>query len=445
MNAEAGPIRTAAEQALAAAFKDARERLPGGEDVARRREQAHAAFVEGGLPHRRQEAWKYTDLRALVREAPPLASPPDTGAIARARASNPLPGVEARRIVLVDGAFVPELSDLAGLEKGLTLVPLAQALAEGHGLAAHIGALKPDEYDAVWALNTAFLNDGVLIDLAEGAAPARPIYVRHVFTGAKPAASYARAVMRLGAGARATVIESFEGPDRVAYQVNSGVELHLADRSRAAFVRLQADGDAALHLSRFLVHVGSDAELSASALTMGAAIARHTVEVRMAGERSNARLSGATLLRGRQHADTTLLLDHSGEACQSRALFKSVLDHTSRGIVQGRILVRPAAQKTDARMMLGGLLLAEGAEADHKPELEIFADDVQCGHGATSGALDEQLLFYLLARGIPRRQAEALLIQAFYGEALEAIEREDLREALSGRAGVWLAEREGAP
>ena len=138
------------------------------------------------------------------------------------------------------------------------------------------------------------------------------------------------------------------------------------------------------------------------------------------------------------------MVDHAVPDCTSREVFKSVLDETSRGIVQGRIVVRPDAQKTDARMSLNALLLAEGAEADQKPELEIFADDVQCAHGATSGALDEQLLFYLMARGIPRRQAEALLVQSFFGEALEQVAHQGLREALIGRATAWLAARERA-
>ena len=144
-------------------------------------------------------------------------------------------------------------------------------------------------------------------------------------------------------------------------------------------------------------------------------------------------------------ADTTLVLDHAVPACASRALFKSVLDQESRGVVQGKIIVRPDAQRTDAKMMLGALLLGEAAEADHKPELEIYADDVQCGHGATAGALDETLLFYLHARGIPREEAEALLIEAFVGEAFDAIEHEALREALRARANAWLAARGSRP
>jgi Fe-S cluster assembly protein SufD len=171
-------------------------------------------------------------------------------------------------------------------------------------------------------------------------------------------------------------------------------------------------------------------------------VSRHTAYFGIAGQHSNVRLAGATLLRGKQHADTTLVLDHAVANCTSQETFKTVLDGTARGVVQGLIVVRPNAQKTDARMSLGALLLSEIAEAYQKPELEIFADDVQCAHGATSGAIDEQLLFYLMARGIPRKQAEALLVQAFFGEALQQIGHESVREALIARAASWLSARE---
>ncbi|MCC6948789.1 MAG: Fe-S cluster assembly protein SufD [Bradyrhizobiaceae bacterium] len=444
MNADIRPIRTAAEQALATAYEDTKSRLPGGPEIARLRDRAFSAFADSGLPTRRVEEWKYTDLRTLLREAAPLAGPPDAGAIARAKETVSLPVPNLRQITLVNGSFVPELSDLGDLEKKLTILPLARALAEKHPLAGMIGKLRPETHNATLALNTAFLNDGVLIEVGEGAVLERPIYLRHVFAGGTVAAAFARSLVVLGRAAAATLVESFEGPAEVAYQRNAVTELHVADRANLSFVRLQAEGESALHISSLLTEIAGGAELSFAALTLGAAVSRQNVSLHLAGEHTQINLAGATLLRGRQHADNTLVLDHAVPNCTSRVTFRSVLDDTSRGVVQGRIVVRPDAQKTDARMSLGSLLLAEGAEADQKPELEIFADDVQCAHGATSGALDEQLLFYLLARGIPRKQAEALLIQAFFGAALEQVRHEGLREALIDRAGKWLELRERA-
>lgn len=441
MNADIRPIRTAAEQALAASFEEVKARLPGGPEFVRLRERAFAAFADSGLPHRRVEEWKYTDLRTLLREAAPIAGKPSAADIEQAKQTAKLKLGGLRALTLVNGQFVPDLSDMEGLEGKLKIVPLARALVEQHPLAARIGKLKPESHDPTFALNTAFLNDGLLIEIGEGAALDRPIWIRHIFAGSEAAATFVRNLVVTGAGANATLFESFEGPEGIAYQVNSALELHVADRANLSFVRLQAEGEAALHLSTLLAAVGSGAEIAYCGLTTGASVSRQNGNFHFGGEHSNARLAGATLLRGRQHADNTLVLDHAIPNGTSRVTFRTVLDDASRGVIQGRIVVRPDAQKTDARMSLGALLLSEGAEADQKPELEIFADDVQCAHGATSGALNDQLLFYLLARGIPRKEAEALLIQAFFGEALEQIDHAGLREALTERAAAWLALR----
>ena len=442
MNVEIKPLKTSAEQGIAANFAAAQARLPGGAEVVRLRERAFQSFAETGLPHRRIEEWKYTDLRSLLREAAPLAGPADASAYAALRQSDPLGDARLRRLVFVNGQFAPEISDLADLERNLTIVPVAKALSSKHPLSKRIGELKPETHDPVLALNTAFLEDGVLIELGEGALLDRPIYLRHVFTGKDAAATFARTLFIVGKGANGTLIESFEGPDAVGYQVNSALELHVGDGAHASLVRLQAEGNSALHLASLVAQIGAGAELDMGGLTLGAAVSRHSAYLRLAGPNTNVRLAGATLLRGKQHADMTLVLDHAVPNCTSREMFKTVLDDTARGIVQGRIVVRPDAQKTDARMSLGALLLSENAEADQKPELEIFADDVQCAHGATSGAIDAQLLFYLMARGIPRKQAESLLVQAFFGEALQQIANEGVREALISRAAAWLSARE---
>jgi Fe-S cluster assembly protein SufD len=187
--------------------------------------------------------------------------------------------------------------------------------------------------------------------------------------------------------------------------------------------------------------IGAHARFNEFLFTTGAAVVRNQLFVRFDGEGTVAGIRGASLLKGREHADTTLVVDHIGRACTSRETFKSVLDGESRSVFQGRITVAPKAQKTDAKMAAHALLLSEEAEADSKPELEIYADDVQCGHGATTGALDDDLLFYLKARGIPAKEAEGLLIQAFIGEAVEGIEHAGLRDALMDQVAAWLKAR----
>jgi Fe-S cluster assembly protein SufD len=189
------------------------------------------------------------------------------------------------------------------------------------------------------------------------------------------------------------------------------------------------------------VEIGANAHLNDFTFTAGGAITRNQIALRLNGSETHAAVRGASLLKDRQHADNTLVADHAVGHCESRELFKAVLDGESRSVFQGKIIVQPHAQKTDAKMATHALLLSDDAEADAKPELEIFADDVVCGHGATAGALDDDLLFYLKARGIPQKEAEALMVEAFIGEAVEAIDNEAIREALMELARAWLKAR----
>ena len=441
MNAGVTTIKTAAETELAQVFAHARGSLPGDDAVAAQREAAFGLFAKEGLPHRRVEDWKYTDLRALMREAKPLAPPPDAAAKAGAKSAGALLGdVETRRLVFVDGAFVAELSDLANLEIGLSVGSLADALSGNEPmLAQHLGKLAPAG-DVAVALNTALMGDGAVIRIAAGATIERPLHLLFVASG-KPAASFVRSLVVVERGARAMVIESHEGPGGSDYQVNAALELFVGDEAHVDHVKIIGEGADALHVSTLAAAIGAHARFNAFSFTVGGAVVRNQLFLKFDGEGIVAGIRGATLLKGRQHADTTLVINHVAPDCQSREVFKTVLDDEAHGVFQGRIIVRRQAQRTDAKMMTQALLLSERAEADNKPELEIFADDVQCGHGATAGAIDEDLKFYLLARGIPAAEAEALLIQAFLGEAIEGIEHAGLREALLESVAGWLKAR----
>jgi len=442
MNAEVRPLKTAAETALAASFAAAKAALPGKGSLAGLREQAFQQFNAAGLPHRRVEAWKYTDLRALMHDAKPLAGPPDAAAKARARdAGAMLASIEGRRVVFVDGAFVPELSELAELEPGLSIGSMAQALAKADALVSrHLGKVVPTDDIAV-ALNTAFMGDGALIRIAAGATLARPLHLVFFNAGTRPAAVFARSLVVIEKGARAMLVESHEGSAGADYQVNAALELVVGDGAHVDHIKLTGDGAGALHVASLMASIGARARFNEFLFTTGGGAVRNQLFVRFDGDDTVAGIRGATLLKDRQHADTTVVADHAHGACTSREMFKSVLDDDSRGIFQGKIIVRPHAQKTDAKMATHALLLSETAEADSKPELEIFADDVQCGHGATTGALDDDLLFYLRARGIPPKEAESLLIQAFVGEAVDGIEHAGLRDALMDHVAGWLKAR----
>src|SRR6516164_6444756 len=423
MNAEVRPIKTAAETALAQSFAAVKRALPGAGAVGALREDAFRRFETEGLPHRRVEEWKYTDLRALMRDAKPLAGVPDAAAKARAKdALAMLDAIEARRIVFVDSS-------------------MAQALAAGdRDLLAHLGRIVPTD-DVAVALNTAFMGDGAVIQVAPGAALAQPIHLVFVNASGAPSSVFARSLVVIGKGARAMLVESHIGSTASEDQVNEVLELKVGDEAHVDHIKITGTGAGALHVSTLMAAIGAHARFNMFLFTTGGAVVRNQAFVRFDGEGTIAGIRGASLLKGRQHADTTLVADHATADCTSREVFKSVLDEEGRSVFQGKIIVRPHAQKTDAKMATHALLLSETAEADNKPELEIFADDVQCGHGATSGALDEDLLFYLKARGIPAKEAQALLIQAFVGEAVEGIEHAGLRDALMDHVVAWLEAR----
>jgi Fe-S cluster assembly protein SufD len=436
MNADVRAMKTPAEQALSAAYAAARGTLPGKGAVATLRADAFKRFEARGLPHRRVEEWKYTDLRALMREAYPLAPVPDAAAKARAKdAGKILQGVDCRRLVFVDGSFAPELSDLKP-EAGLTIGSLADALAKGDALVgAHVGKVFATD-DVAVALNTALMGDGAVIRIAEGAALQRPIHLVFASGSDTPSAAFVRSLVVVGKGAQASLIEDHDSGEA---QVNSALELVVGDEAKVDYFKITRAK--ALHVASLLASIGARATFNTFAFTVDSTVVRNQNFIRFAGENTRAGIRGVSLLRGKEHVDTTLLIDHAAGHCESREQFKSVLDGQSHGVFQGKIVVEPHAQKTDAKMMTRALLLSDDAEADNKPELEIFADDVVCGHGATAGALDAGLKFYLMSRGIPESEAEALLIQSFVGETIEEIAHEGIREALMGAALKWLGAR----
>ena len=441
MNAELLSTKTGAELALAEAFAAAKARLPGDSKVAALREAAFRQFDAAGLPSWRIEQWHYTDLRSLLRDVRPLAGAPDAAAKARAKTAGRLVGdIDVCRIVFVDGVFAPELSDLDKLSPGLTIRPMGEALASGDPLvAAHLGKVVPAEREGVIALNTALMRDGVLVHVAKGATVEHPIHLVFAATGDRPSSVFTRSLIVIEQGARAMIVESHEAA--AGHQVNTAIELIVGDNAHVDHIKLTAGPDDLMHVSSLMAAVGAHARFNDFTFNIGGGMVRNQLFVRFDGEGTVASLRGASLLKGKQHADTTLLADHKAKGCQSREMFTAVLDGDSRGVFQGKIIVRPQAQKTDAKMASHALLLSETAEADSKPELEIFADDVQCGHGATAGALDEDLKFYLMARGIPETEAESLLVQAFIGEAVEGIEHAGLRDALMEQVVAWLKAR----
>jgi len=435
-------VKNETGNALSASFAIARDRLPGTGKVAVAREAAFAAFAQAGLPHRRIEDWKYTDLRALVRDVLPLAAAPDADELTRAAAAVKLQAIKGvRRLVLVDGVFAAKLSDVSGLEKGLVIRTLREALETGDA-ALQTQLFAPDNANPMVALNSAMMTDGIMIDVADGTVLTQPLQIVHVASGTTPAAMFTRSLLRLGKDAAVTLVESYVAAEGAkTYQVHDSLIISIGNNSRLDHVRLNEDSRDAFNVSSAVVSLGAHANFNTFGMMSGAGVSRYQATIALAGEHSRVETNGVNLLNGKQHADTTLFMDHAVPHCDSREIFRAVVDDRAHSVFQGRIIVQPHAQKTDAKMMTRALLLSDEAEADNKPELEIFADDVTCGHGATTGALDESLLFYLRARGLSEKEAQALLIQAFVGEAIESIVNDDLRELAIAAAQRWLEAR----
>jgi len=440
MNVAVAKTNTA--HALGDTFAVVRDRLPGSGVVADTRQKAFETFQKLGLPHRRIEDWKYTDLRATMREVLPLAAAPDQAALTRAAAAIKLLAVAgARQLVLVDGVFAPQLSNLGKLEKGLTIRALRDVLETGDDAIRARLLTSGAVIDPMIALNTAMMTDGVVVEIGDGAELLQPIHVVHVASSSN-SATFTRSLFSVGNNTKATLIESFvAGEGAKAYQVHDALVLSVGDHARLDHVRLMEDARDAFNVTTGFITVGAHSHFNTFNMTSGGNVSRYQAFITCAGEHSQVTTNGVNLLNGTQHGDTTLFLDHAVPNCASREVFRAVLDDRGHSVFQGRIIVKPDAQKTDAKMMTRALLLSDDAEADNKPELEIFADDVTCGHGATTGALDQSLMFYLRARGLSEKEAQALLIAAFVGEAIESIVSDDLRDVAMAAADRWLAAR----
>jgi Fe-S cluster assembly protein SufD len=422
--------RTDTERGLSDVFTLARDRLPGTGRVFDVRRQAFGAYERAGLPHRRIEEWKYTDLRALMREVLPLADAPNAEAVARARAALASVKIEdATRLVLVDGVFVPNLSDVATLPAGVSVRTLCEVL-ESAANEARADLLLSNISDAMLSLNAAMATDGVVVGIGDGVALENPVQIIHVATAASRS-TFTRSHVRIGNGARAKLVESFVAADGAqAYQAHDAVVTSVGDGAELTHVRLMADAPDAFNITSAIVTVGARSRVGLFNMTSGGAVSRFQGFIEFSGEGSELSVNGVNLLKGKQHGDTTLVVDHAVPHCTSRENFRAVIDDRGHSVFQGRIIVRPDAQKTDSKQTNKNLVLSSDAVINTKPELQIHADDVRCTHGATIGQLDAEAMFYLQSRGIGKREARSLLTYAFAQDIVDRIKIPALRESL---------------
>ncbi|MGA7323379.1 MAG: Fe-S cluster assembly protein SufD [Rhodomicrobium sp.] len=432
------PALTPAEQRFLDLYASVEGSLPGAQsvDVRARREAALNRFAALGLPHRRVEEWKYTDLRMLMPEVLPLAglrAAVETDASVEAAIGGPLAHLDAYRAVFIDGLFRPDLSTLQDAP-GVSLQSVRAAL-ESSNTRAQILQFALAERDVIAALANVFATDGAILSIEPGTQVKKPIHLINLCGNGTPRLIATQNVVAIGEGAHVSLIETEAGLDKS--QIISSTRLAIGAGALVHHVRLNF-GEASKHLSSAAISLAKGAKYDAVQMTLNAGVTRAQANIRFEGPGGHCHYSGAMMLRGRSHADFTLLVNHSAPGCQSRELVKAVVDDHSRGVFQAKVVVERGAQKTDGKQMSNALLLSDEAEFDSKPELEIFADDVVCGHGATAGQLNEDQLFYLRARGVPEPEARALLVAGFIGEALDNIENEDLRAALQEKVNDWL-------
>ena len=418
MNIHASPALTPAETALVDAFSERVSELPGDSTVALGRDAA-VERIKAGLPTRRVEAWHYTDLRRL------LSSVPAFDASAKPQTLRPL--VEGSAVLRVRNGIAEQKP---AVPDGVAVETFAALLTAGNA------AMAPaDGDDAIGAINAAFATDGFGLTIAAGAEIAAPIEVQNLQAGGQV---HARFPVTVGAGARATIIERQAGEGSAL--VSSVSSLELGEGAEIVWLVVQEQAETATHLGQFNARLGRDSKLTLFIMNAGGRLVRQEVRVDAAEEGADFQLRGVNLLGGDTHCDVTMVLDHSAPHTSSVEVVRNVVTGKAHGVFQGQIRVAQIAQKTDARMACNTLLLSDDAEFSTKPELEIFADDVACGHGATMTEIDRDHLFYLMARGVPEKEGRRLLIKAFIAEIVEELEDEALVTALEEKLDRWFAE-----
>ena len=430
-------------------YSDLRDALPGQDLpwLGRLREGALADYSRQGLPTPRQESWKYTSLRPLEKVGFGVDGAP-RACVSIDRAPSLLPAAsEHHRLVFVDGHYRADLSSAGRLPDGARLTTLREVLAqEPDWLERHLGKLSggadSKEGQPLLALNTAMMMNGFVLRLDQGVVLHEPIEVVHLGgAGDRPLAYHPRNLVVLAPNSQATLIEHFTHMGEQPYYANSGTEVSLAAGAVLHHYKLQADALNAFHTATVHAEVAAGALYDAFGMTTGAQLSRNEIAVRLAGEGANCHLNGAYLVRGKQHCDNTTRIDHLVPNTACSEVFKGVIDDEARAVFQGKITVHRDAQHTNGHQLSKVLLLSDRAEIDAKPELEIYADDVVCSHGATAGDLDHDALFYLRARGIPEAAARSMLIEAFLAESVHNIAAQGICPALMASIGHWLAGR----
>ena len=422
------PVRVSSADGFLSRYEGLTQRLPGAPEP---RQAAADILRRSGLPSMREESWRYTNLAGLAEAKfhEPLTEA--SGFVADADLPDLQNFVDLPRLVFIQGRF-------SVAESILPDGAPASVIVRSFAASADFGVLPQPERDRLVALNTMLAEDGAIIEVPEGVDAGTILLVSAGHDiGGTAVAFHPRHAIRLAAGAKLTVIEIAVGHGQ--YLHNPVTEITVAASAQLTHVRLQNESPASFHMATIYAEIAAGAAYHGFTLSTGARMARTDVHVRLSGGGGHAAVNAAQLLRGTQHNDFTTVVNHEAPGCESRQTVKHVLAGRARSIFQGKIEVARIAQKTDGYQMNQALLLSPDAEIDCKPQLEIFADDVKCSHGATVGELDADQFFYLVSRGIPREEARAMLVRAFLGEALDMVTDTRARAMLDRVIDAWWA------
>ena len=398
------------------------------------RRDAFASFEGLGFPTTRNEDWHFTSVTPIVERMfrAPAARAPTSSISPNDLATLVIGNPSWHRLVFLNGRFEPGLSAFSGLPAAVRVMTLPESLRSSPEFAAqHLGKLAGYRKDTFTALNTALMQEGVVVHVPPDAVVDEPIHIVHVADARSAGvAMHPRLLMVVEPRAQVAIIESYAGIGNETYFTNAVAEIEVGDGARVHHYKIQRESSEAFHVGTVQVSQGRDSVYHSFSYAAGASLSRTNVYTRLQGAGAEVRLNGLYMVDGTQHADHQTFVEHLAPACASRELYKGILDGSSHGVFNGKVYVDPVAQKTDGKQTNHALLLSEHARVDTKPQLEIFADDVKCTHGATVGRLDQASLFYLKSRGIGAEHARALLTYAFAAEVLESIEVDTLREGL---------------
>lgn len=407
----------------------------GPEWLQERRKEAYDYFAVLGFPTTRDEEYKFTSLKKLA--ATDFVAPAAAAVSADAIDGLGL-GADSYRVVFVNGSFSAELSNIDGLEAGLSISRLSEALAAGDATAEALFAQIAPEDEALTALNTALADDGLVIHVAKGAVISKPVEVLYIADEQGAASSYQRRVLiDVEATADVSVVETHHHLSDGAGFAGTVTEMRLGDGARLRHYLKDNSHEDANHIHTSAAHLGRDARLECHSLLIGGKIVRNNLRATFAGPGSDVIANGLFVGHGAQTHDNNVVMDHAEPHNTSSQFFRGILDGTSHGVFTGRVIVREDAQKTDSQQSNKNLLLSEKARVDTQPQLEIYADDVKCAHGATTGQIDEDALFYMMARGIAPERAHDLLVYAFAHEIIDRMPMEAFRQ----RAEEFLFQR----